>query len=126
MKVFDRVKAAVSVLRGKGFSQYAELNNLLDFLGVDRSLRGGAQSEAVYFACRKVLAEAVGKLLLKIQQATPVQGIRVAREHPYYRMLNERPNRYMTASAFWSYMEDCRNDAGKAYAGIDTRNPHKP
>lgn len=126
MKVFDRVKAAVSVLRGKGFSQYAELNNLLDFLGVDRSLRGGAQSEAVYFACRKVLAEAVGKLPLKIQQATPGQGIRVAREHPYYRMLNERPNRYMTASVFWSYMEDCRNDAGNAYAWIDTRNPHKP
>lgn len=126
MKVFDRVKAAVSVLRGKGFSQYAELNNLLDFLGVDRSLRGGAQSEAVYFACRKVLAEAVGKLPLKIQQATPGQGIRVAREHPYYRMLNERPNRYMTASVFWSFMEDCRNDAGNAYAWIDTRNPHKP
>lgn len=126
MKVFDRVKAAVSVLRGKGFSQYAELNNLLDFLGVDRSLRGGAQSEAVYFACRKVLAEAVGKLPLKIQQATQGQGIRVAREHPYYRMLNERPNRYMTASVFWSFMEDCRNDAGNAYAWIDTRNPHKP
>ena len=126
MKIFNRVKAAVSVLRGKGFSQYAELNNLLGFLGVDRSLRGGAQSEAVYFACRKVLAEAVGKLPLKIQQATPGAGIRVAREHPYYRMLNERPNRHMTASVFWSYMEDCRNDAGNAYAWIDTRNPARP
>jgi HK97 family phage portal protein len=93
---------------------------------VDRSLRGDAQSEAVYFACLKVLSESIGKLPLKIQQAGPNMGVRVAREHPYYRMLNERPNRHMTASVFWSFMELCRNDAGNGYAWIDTRVPGKP
>lgn len=126
MKLLDRAKAAVAVFRGKGMTRDVALERLLDFLGVDRSLRGGVQSEAVYFACRKVLAEAVGKLPLKIQQARPGQGIRVARDHPFYRMLNERPNRYMTASVFWSLMEDCRNDAGNGYAWIDTRNPERP
>jgi HK97 family phage portal protein len=128
MTIFDRIKAAVAVFRTKGgtAAQYVALNNLLDFLGVDRSLRGEAQSEAVYFACLKVLSEAVGKLPLKIQQASPGQGIRVAREHPYYRMLNERPNRHMTASVFWSLMELCRNDAGNAYAWIDARDPSRP
>ena len=110
MTITQRAKTAWAVLRNKGgtVAQDVALSKLLDFLGVDRSLRGDAQSEAVYFACRKVLAEAVGKLPLKIQQATPGQGIRVAREHPYYRMLNERPNRHMTASVFWSLIEDCR------------------
>lgn len=126
MTLFDRVKAAVAVFRGKSAAKDVALADLLDFLGVDRSLRGGAQSEAVYFACRKVLAEAVGKLPMKIQQATPGHGVRVAREHPYYRMLNERPNRHMTASVFWSLMEDCRNDAGNGYAWIDTRKPGQP
>ena len=84
------------------------------------------QSEAVYFACLKVLSEAIGKLPLKIQQARPGEGIRVAHEHPYYRTLNERPNRHMTASVFWSTLELCRNDAGNAYAWIDTRNPERP
>lgn len=128
MTIFDRVKAAVAVFRGKGatVARDVAMMELLDFLGVDRSLCSDAQSEAVYFACRKVLAEAVGKLPAKIQQATPGQGIRVAREHRYYRMLNERPNRHMTASVFWSLMEDCRNDAGNGYAWIDTRNPNRP
>ena len=50
----------------------------------------------------------------------------MARENPYYRMLNERPNRYMAASTFWSTMELCRNHYGNAYAWIDTREPLKP
>lgn len=128
MTIFDRFKAAAAVFRAKGVTVARDvaMAELLDFLGVDRSLRGSAQSEAVYFACLKVLSEGVGKLPLKIQQASPGQGIRVAREHPYYRMLNERPNRHMTASVFWSLMELCRNDAGNAYAWIDTRNPERP
>ena len=128
MKMVDRVKAAAAALRGKGFylSRTADLNALLDFLGVDRGLAGDVQSEAVYFACLKVLSEAIGKLPLKIQQARPGEGIRVAHEHPYYRMLNERTNRHMTASVFWSTLELCRNDAGNAYAWIDTRNPERP
>lgn len=128
MKLNERVKAAAAAFRGKGatVSRDVALLELLDFLGVDRSIRGEAQSEAVYFACRKVLSEAVGKLPLKIQQATPGQGVRVAREHPYYRMLNERPNRHMTASVFWGLIEDCRNDAGNGYAWIDTRDPSRP
>ena len=128
MRFFDRVKAAAAVFRTKGatVARSVALNDLLDFLGVDRSLRGEAQSEAVYFACLKVLSESIGKLPLKIQQAAPGMGVRVAREHPFYRMLNERPNRHMTASVFWSFMELCRNDAGNGYAWIDTRNPKRP
>jgi HK97 family phage portal protein len=128
MNILERAKAAAAVFRGKGVtvSRDVALAQLLDFLGVDRSLRGDAQSEAVYFACLKVLSESIGKLPLKIQQAGPNMGVRVAREHPYYRMLNERPNRHMTASVFWSFMELCRNDAGNGYAWIDTRVPGKP
>ena len=101
------------------------LNQLLDFLGV-HNVKGDALSEATYYACLKVLSESVGKLPLKLQQYTANQGIRTARDHRYYRMLNERPNRYMTASVFWSTMELCRNHYGNAYAWIDTRNPAKP
>lgn len=128
MAFMDRVKAAVAVLTNKSatIARDVALNDLLDFLGVDRSLRGEAQSEAVYYACLKVLTEAVGKLPLKIQQATPDKGIRVAREHKYYRMLNERPNRHMTASVFWGLMEFCRNDAGNGMAWIDERDPDHP
>lgn len=89
---------------------------------VDRS----ALSEATYFACLKVLSESIGKLPLKIQQQTDGKGVRIAREHEYYRMLHSRPNPYTTASAFWSAMELFRNHYGNAYAWIDTRNPKSP
>ena len=129
MKLRERVKAAAAAFTAKSAANNSEqmtLNQLLQFLGVEKAGDAAAMSEAVYFACCKVLSESVGKLPLKIQQFTADRGIRVAREHPYYRMLNERPNRYMTASTFWSTMELCRNHYGNAYALIDTRNHAKP
>lgn len=126
MRLKDRAKAAVAAFRGKSAStgESMTFNQLLQLLGVHEE--GTAQSEATYFACLKVLSESIGKLPLKIQQYTPEHGIRIAREHRFYRMLNERPNRYMTASIFWSTIEMCRNHYGNAYALIDTSDPGKP
>ena len=127
MKFNERVKNAWSALRGKSAtSEWAELNELFKFLGIDPNKTGDATSEATYYACLKGLMETIGKLPRKIQQYTPDKGIRIAREHPYYRMLNERPNRYMTASSFWSMCEQFRDDRGNAYVWIDTRDPKHP
>lgn len=128
MNIFDRAKTWAASLRTKSAAAEADrltLNQLLDFLGVHNT-SAEALSEATYFACLKVLSESLGKLPLKLQQFTPGQGIRVAREHKYYRMLNERPNRHMTASVFWGTMELCRLHYGNAYAWIDTRDPQRP
>lgn len=128
MNIFDRVKLWSAGRRVKSAASSSErltLTQLLDFLGVHNA-SADALSEATYFACLKVLSEAVGKLPMKIQQYTPEHGIRIAREHPFYRTLNERPNRHMTASVFWSTMELCRLHYGNAYAWIDTRNPARP
>lgn len=127
MTLYERARAAVAAFRSKSAARRSvELNELLDFLGVDKHGSREAMNEAVYFACCKVLAEGIGKLPLKVQQSQEGQGVRVLRSHPYYRMLNERPNRHMTASTFWSTMELCRNHHGNAYAWIDTRNPKRP
>ena len=127
MKFNQRLKSAWGVLRGKSAAgEWTELNQLFKFLGIDPEKTGDATSEATYYACLKVLMESIGKLPLKIQQYTPDKGIRVAREHPYYRMLNERPNRYMTSSSFWSTCEQFRDDRGNAYVWIDTRDPKHP
>lgn len=101
------------------------VNQLLDWLGV-HDVSGGALSEATYYACTKVLSESIGKLPLRLLRTTPEAGVTPAREHRYYRMLNERPNRYMSASVFWTYMEFCRNHYGNAYAIIDTADPKHP
>ena len=128
MYFYDRFRVRLAAYRAKSAAKRAEniaLNQLLEFLGL-QDTSASALSEATYFACLKVLSESLGKLPLKLQQYTPEHGIRVARDHRYYRMLNERPNRHMTASVFWGTMELCRNHYGNAYAWIDTRNPQRP
>lgn len=122
MGIFDRVRAR----RKSGTStEQMTLNQLLDWLGVHNT-SGAAQSEATYYACLKVLSEGIGKLPLRIMRSTPTTGVTPERTHRYYRVLNERPNRFMSASAFWVYMEYCRNHFGNAYALIDERDPAQP
>ena len=111
--------------RKSATTQSMTVQQLLDFLGIAET-DSAELSEATYYACIKVLSEAIGKLPLKLQIATDTQGIKVAREHRYYRMLNERPNKYMSATVFWAAMEMYRNHYGNAYAYIDTQNPKKP
>ena len=106
-------------------SETMTLQQLLDFLGISET-DSSVLSEATYYACIKVLMESVGKLPLKLQVATESQGIQPAREHRYYRMLNERPNKYMSASVFWATMEMHRNHYGNAYAYIDETDPKRP
>ena len=126
MTIRDKWSAVWRIVRGKSAREQVELDRLLEFLGVHESKDVAAMNEAVYYACIKVLSESIGKLPLKLQQFTPEHGIRIAREHPYYRMLNVRPNRYMAASTFWNLMERCRSDYGNGYAWIDTRDPQHP
>lgn len=91
--------------------------SLLDFLGVSGE-NGEALSEATYFACIKVLSEAIGKLPLKLMRATADGGIEKATSHKLYRVLSMRPNPYMTATHFWSTVEFNRNHYGNAYVWI--------
>lgn len=123
LNLFKQIRQAFT--KKSADSKEISLNELMEAFGL-HGVKKGALSEATYFACLKVLSESIGKLPLKIQQRTPNKGIRIAREHPYYRMLHVRPNRYMTACAFWSCMELFRGHYGNAYAWIDTRNRGAP
>ena len=123
MGFFDRWRAERR--KSAGTSEQLTLDQLLSWLGV-HDVSGGALSEATYYACLKVLSESIGKLPLRLMQTTSDRGVVPMRSHRYYRMLNERPNRFMSASVFWTYIEYCRNHYGNAYALIDTSNPQRP
>ena len=123
MGIFDRRRGARK--KSAATEEQMTLNQLLSWLGV-HDVSGGALSEATYYACLKVLSEGIGKLPLRLMQATQDTGIRPQLGHRYYRMMAERPNRFMSASVFWTYMEFCRNHWGNAYALIDTNDPTKP
>ncbi len=116
MKLKQRLKTAFNILTNKSGKEY-EMQQLIDFLGL-KGTKEKALSEATYFACLKVLSESVGKLPLKLLQHKDNNGVITARGHPLYRILHDRPNPYMTATAFWSTIEQNRNHYGNAYALI--------
>lgn len=118
MKLRQRFLRALKAFNSKSDRETIEMNKLLDFLGIDRDTDQKVLSEATYFACLKVLSEAIGKLPLKLLQYNDKNGTRVARDHYLYRIVGDRPNRYMTASSFWSTVEYNRNHYGNGYVWI--------
>lgn len=111
-KLFDRL------FRKASDRQTIELNNLYKFLGIDAQADGQVLSEVTYFACLKVLSEAVGKMPLKLLRYNEKSGVDTARDHAIYTVLHDRPNPYMTSSTFWSTVEYNRNHRGNAYVWI--------
>ena len=93
-------------------------SNFYNFLGIDRNTNVDTLSESTYFACMKVLCEALGKLPLKLLVYNDKNGVEVGRKHPLYKILHDRPNPYMTSSTFWSTVEFNRNHYGNAYVWI--------
>lgn len=118
MKFTKRLKNAWKMIFNKSDRETVELNNLYKFLGIDPDEDERAISEATYFACMKVLSEAIGKLPLKLLRYNERNGVETARKHPLYYALHDRPNPYMTATNFWSTVEYNRNHYGNAYVWI--------
>lgn len=118
MKLSKRLKTAWKLILNKSDRQTIELNNLYKFLGIDPENDERVLSEATYFACMKVLSEAIGKLPLKLLKYNAKNGVETARKHALFYLLHDRPNPYMAASTFWSTVEYNRNHYGNAYVWI--------
>ena len=118
MKFSKRLKGAFKLIFNKSDRETIELNNLYRFLGISPDEDERVLSEATYFACMKVLSEAIGKLPLKLLKYNEKNGVLTARNHVLFNVLHSRPNPYMTASTFWSSVEFNRNHYGNAYVWI--------
>lgn len=117
MNIFKKMRLAVGRFFTKN-RQTIELDNLYKFLGISPDGDEDALSEATYFACIKLLGEALGKMPLKLLRYNEKNGVVTARKHPLYSILHDRPNPYMTATSFWSTVEFNRNHYGNAYVWI--------
>ena len=97
-----------------------QMRALLNFLGLSDNGDEEMLSEATYFACIKVLSESIGKLPLKLLQYNERNGVKSVRQNPLYQVVHDRPNKYMTATSFWSTVEYNRSHYGNAYVLINT------
>lgn len=118
MNLLKRLQAAFNLVLNKSDRETVELNNLYKFLGINPDTDEAVLSEATYFACLKILSEAIGKLPLKLLRYNEKNGVVTMRKHYLYKILHDRPNPYMTATSFWSTVEYNRNHWGNAYVWI--------
>lgn len=115
-----RIRNAIRALKGSR-TENIPMNQLLDFLGVDKDLDSDALSEATYYTCLKLLSEAVAKLPIKLISQDTEKGVIDLTDNPLWYIIHDRPNPYLTATVFWGCMEWARNHYGNAYAFIDIR-----
>lgn len=118
--IFDKAfypRAPTTKAAADGAATQLTFNQLRSALGLEDT-EPSMLSEATYYACLKVLSEAVGKLPLKLNRTEPGKGTLPQPGHPLYDVLRNRPNPFSTATAFWSSMETQRNHNGNACAYI--------
>lgn len=118
MKFTSRIKNAYNAFIGKGVYTDRNLQQLLDFLGIDAKNERDL-SEATYYACMRTLTESIGKLPLKLYRKNDKNGVVAERDHPLYNIVKDRPNKFMNGTIFWGTIEFNRNHNGNAYALID-------
>ena len=94
---------------------------LVEILGIELdeiNLRGkNALKEATVYACVRIIADAVGKLPVKIYQDS--DGKRQATDHYLSPLLKLRPNPWMTARDMFRALESQRLVHGNAYGWLE-------
>lgn len=82
------------------------------------SVSRNPMSEITYYTCLKKLSEAIAKLNIHLYDA---ENNRVY-DHDIIKLLNQRPNAFMTPSIFKQTIEYTRNHKGNAYVYIKFNN----
>ena len=113
----NKIANIIATPENKEENKTITLNQLIDFLNIG-DVKEDALSEATYFACLKILSEALGKLPLKLLKSDNEKGVTEVKTHPYYKILRYRPNKYMSSTTFWSTIEYNRNHYGNSFAFI--------
>lgn len=76
-----------------------------------------------FWACVWLIAQTIATLPLMLYEAGDEDGeARLAKDHPLYRVIHDRPNADMTAVEFWTAIIACKLVWGNGYAAITKRS----
>lgn len=97
---------------------------MIESLGLGRSDAGVLVNEkqamriTTAFACVTVISSDLASLTRSIYQRMPDGTVREATDHPYYSILHDRPNDWMTPAVFWGALIASSLGWGNGYAYI--------
>lgn len=81
-------------------------------------------AEVTYFTCLKMMSETLAKIPWKYYQKTE-KGIIEPELSDVAKLLKNRPNPFMTPTAFWNAVEMNRNHFGNAYVYVRSKFKRK-
>lgn len=123
MKIWNRIKQAIARFWNVKTVQETETAGLNDesfaeWLGLKRK-KTGVRQEVTYFTCLKMLSETMAKMPWKLYQKTEKGIVEVGPEkNDLARLMQIRPNPFMTPTIFWNTVEMNRCHFGNAYVYI--------
>ncbi len=81
---------------------------------------------STYFACMRVISDAVGTIPLRVMERLPDGGEQVAYDHPYYDLFHTQPNPEVPAADLRQAAQSHALLTGNAYVEIDWANGGYP
>lgn len=123
MAIIDRIKNIVKPQK-KEKEEGLSLEEIGDFfhgygIDVENIDKSSDLSETIYYICLKHLSETISKMPWELRVLTEKKGKEKVMNSNIDRILNLRPNPYMTAATFWGTVELNKLHSGNAYIYIE-------
>lgn len=124
MKIIDKIKNIVKSEKSNEKEEGLSLEEVGDFfhsygIDVESIDRSSDLSETIYYICLKHLSETMSKMPWELRALTIKKGKEKVLDSNIDRLLNLRPNPYMTAATFWGTVEINKLHHGNAYIYIE-------
>lgn len=124
MAIIDRIKNIVKPEKKERKEEGLSLEEIGDFfhgygIDVENIDKSSDLSETIYYICLKHLSETISKMPWELRVLTEKKGKEKVINSSIDRILNLRPNPYMTAATFWGTVELNKLHSGNAYIYIE-------
>ena len=124
MAIIDRIKNIVKPEKKERKEEGLSLEEIGDFfhgygIDVENIDKSSDLSETIYYICLKHLSETISKMPWELRVLTEKKGKEKVINSNIDRILNLRPNPYMTAATFWGTVELNKLHSGNAYIYIE-------
>ncbi|MGL6024450.1 MAG: phage portal protein [Cetobacterium sp.] len=119
MKIIDKIKNLVKKEKKDGYSLQELSKYLTGNIDSENPDNSSDLSETIYFICLKHLTETMSKMPWELRILTQKKGKEKVWNSIFDKLLNTRPNPYMSASTFWGAVELNKLHHGNSFVYIE-------
>ncbi|MGL5796755.1 MAG: phage portal protein, partial [Cetobacterium sp.] len=119
MKIIDKIKNLVKKEKKDGYTLQELSKYLTGNIDSENADNSSDLSETIYFICLKHLTETMSKMPWELRVLTQKKGKEKVWNSLFDKLLNTRPNPYVSASTFWGAVELNKLHYGNSFIYIE-------